>query len=159
MDSVLQIIKSKPWIALVAGGILTLIIAIATQTKSSIKLEASPDSDQSVDTFIPMGMVLVPIEVYNYESLDSVLGNYGVVDLFFTNSQGMKSSRPAARRVKILRAPKNPSQFAVLVPDIQAPELVRSATPFYVVIQNPQARGTKFEKRQVRKTQILYDGD
>ena len=35
------------------------------------------------DTYIPKGHTLVPIEIANYKSLDSIIGKFGVVDLRF----------------------------------------------------------------------------
>ncbi len=37
---------------------------------------------KSVDTYIPAGMTLVPIEIQNIESLKNILGDFGVVDLY-----------------------------------------------------------------------------
>src|SRR4051812_35626944 len=61
---------------------------------------------EGIDTLIPAGFVIIPIDVQNYESLDSLLGKFGVGDLF--KGEG-KNGRLVARNIRILRAPKNPS--------------------------------------------------
>jgi hypothetical protein len=106
--------------------------------------KAESSASVAADTFIPAGYVLVPIQVANYESVDSILGKFGVVDLFASSLK--KSARPekVAGHVRILRAPLNPSQFAVLVPEIEAPRLVQREGPFFVVIQNPKETGMAF---------------
>lgn len=111
---------------------------------------------EAADTYIPEGFVLVPITVSNYESLDSILGHHGVVDLYASTQNGEKSRR-VARQVKILRAPLNPSNFAVLAPEANSAELVRHQGAFFVVVQNPKRSGTNFEKRSTRVRRITVE--
>jgi hypothetical protein len=99
---------------------------------------------EAADTFIPAGFVLVPIEVANYEALDSILGKFGVVDLFIPTSESGQRPQKIAERLKILRAPLNPSRFAVLVPEAESSQIVTHSGPFAVSIQNPNSVGTNF---------------
>lgn len=99
---------------------------------------------ETAATHIPAGFVLVPIEVANYESLDSILGKHGVVDLYAPALETGGISRKVAERVKILRAPLNPSHFAVLAPEEDSPKLVAHGGPFIVAVQNPRLSGTNF---------------
>lgn len=77
----LQFLKTEKkwrWYAvLIASAILLTWMSnyISPPTKS----EHAP---QDVTTFIPDGHQLIPIEIANYEALDSVLGQYGVIDLY-----------------------------------------------------------------------------
>jgi hypothetical protein len=91
----------------------------------------------SADTFIPNGFVLVPIDIQNIDSLSSMIGQFGLVDLFTTSNLNQKSGLRVGRRLKLLRAPLNPQQFAVLVPEEEAGELLKAIGPFVAVIQNP----------------------
>ena len=146
LENLKTIFRQKPLIVwgLIAAG--TLAAAIYRENMFQSEGEKPQTSDtEAVDTFIPAGFVLVPIEVVNYESLDSVLGRYGVVDLFKTDPQTGERSEKVATRVRILRAPRNPSQFAVLAPESQSQRLVKAGGGFYVVIQNPKQTGTTFE--------------
>ncbi|MCM2281910.1 MAG: hypothetical protein NDI61_08705 [Bdellovibrionaceae bacterium] len=143
--------RLRPWAAkhsrwLWAALIATTGLAAAAQ-KPATNQEQLPGADEadSVDTYIPSGFVLVPIEVVNYEALDSVLGRYGIVDLFAADTENARKSRLIASRIRILRAPRNPSHFAVLAPSHEAPALVRQEGGFFVVVQNPQGKGTRFE--------------
>lgn len=134
----------RNWIAvIVLSGILALFWDLrGNETQSGVSPGSVPE--ESAATFIPEGYVLVPIEVSNYESLDSILGQYGVVDLFVQTPEDDEPSRKVAERVKILRAPLNPSHFAVLVPENESQNLVTFDLPFTVVVQNPNSSGTKF---------------
>lgn len=123
----------------------TMIIAGALvwlSTMSVKEKEAGPSPQQSADTFVPEGFVLVPIEVENHQALDSILGPYGVVDLYASAMESGKKPQLVASRIKILRAPLNPNSFAVLSPSEDAPKLVRSGQ-FIVVVKNPKERGTE----------------
>lgn len=134
------------WAAVIAStGVAAALSNSASEASAQSPSIDSSISSSSVDTFIPSGFVLVPIEVVNYEALDSVLGSYGVVDLFAADTENNRKSRRVASRIKILRAPRNPSHFAVLAPTSEAPALVRNEGGFFVVIQNPQGGGTQFE--------------
>jgi hypothetical protein len=130
------------WISLV---VLSGLLAIVWDTSHA----ATPDAPAVVKTgpttlenMIPAGFVLVPIQVSNFESLDSILGPYGIVDLFVpANSPGAKALKVASR-VKILRAPQNPSQFAVLVEAQASEKLLAQGGAFFAVIQNNKDAGT-----------------
>jgi hypothetical protein len=111
----------------------------SSRSSEGSELQGDGRGELSVDTLIPAGMVLVPIEIQNLDSLDSLLGQNGVVDLYATAETGGPSKR-VARQVGIYRAPLNPRQFAVLVRDAEAPSLVRTTRPFFVVMQNPKQR-------------------
>jgi hypothetical protein len=134
--------RSKPRLTLAVGVALSLGLAWLSQPRA----ERAVESEASIDTFIPGGQVLIPIVVHNSESVDSIFGNHGVVDLYPVSPGGTPQKWPLARAVKMLRAPKNPNQFGVLVPAAQAARVMSSGGTFQVVIHNPKIRGTVFEK-------------
>ena len=136
--------------AVVAGG-LALV--------ASPPMEVSPpQSYQSLDTYIPEGFVLVPIEVKNYESLDLVIGKYGVVDLYQIPGSHLKRPKPVAKAIKMVRSPLNPSVFAVLVPDDEAHIIVKSPGPFQVVVKNPKEEGVKVMREEIKKNRKIIIG-
>ncbi len=142
------------WAAVIASTGLAAAMANNPASSSVRGPNGGPAEDDgtaplasSIDTEIPAGYVLVPIEVVNYEALDSVLGRFGVVDLFAAGLGQQRKSYQVASRIRILRAPRNPNHFAVLAPSEEAPGLVRHEGGFFVVVQNPESAGTKFEKR------------
>ena len=96
-----------------------------------------------MDTHIPIGFVLVPIQVINKEALYALLGSHGVVDLFLSGKKGQKVYK-IAHHVRILRAPLDPSRFAVLVPEREASKVLKHNQPLFAVVQNPQQKGTRF---------------
>lgn len=140
-------------------SILPVFLSLTREGKSE-KLGDGVLGPQSIDTLIPTGFALVPIEVQNSESLDSILGNKGVVNLLAPPREAGKKSRLIARRVPILRAPLNPSHFAVLVPESISRDITQEQGPFWVVIQNPNESGMSFEKKNFsnRPNARIIDG-
>jgi len=154
--------KSLPWERQIlwSAGLLAFIPILASLVSpwSSTKPEDKPNSPrQEYDTFIPKGFVLVPIEVQNFESLDSILGQFAMVDLFQGRSPERAGQGLVARNVRLLRAPHNPSHFAVLVPESQVDQILRFGDSFVVAIKRRTKSGTEFVKERTSR-KIIYEG-
>lgn len=156
--------KKKQLYASCLAFILLLIASLVwdeshqTQQKN-LELNNS-GSTKSVSTLIPKGQVLVPIQLINSESLDSLLGSYGLVDLYIPDQRHPGRSLKISDKVKILRAPLNPQQFAVLVPESESAKYVHYEGPLFAVIQNPQSSqnsGTNFEFTKKLTKQIRVE--
>ncbi len=152
LQKILPVQKKQASVAVgvcVAAGLIALIWDLRTSNHASAsEVKRQPESIDDAATFIPDGFVLVPIEVANYESLDSIIGAFGVVDLFVGSDNPRVRPRKVAERVKILRAPLNPSHFAVLVPDSESQNIVAYSGALTVVVQNPNKAGPAFVNPQ-----------
>ncbi len=155
IDDFDKFIKPKTlYITFIAIGVLALLWDLR---HSSSPPDAPKKIDIStVDTLIPEGYVLVPIDIQNYAALDSMIGSYGVVDLFAPTGTSDGSKR-VAQKVKIIRAPLNPSQFAVLIKEENSTEIARYPGAFYVMVQNPTKQGAEFTKKFKRSAIITED--
>ncbi len=157
MKKILERYNSWSWETrlLVVFALISLIPAFASLWPT--RPEAGTAS-ASVDTHIPKGFVLIPIEVQNYEALDSILGRFGIVDLFRADEKGI-SQQPVAVNVRLLRAPQNPSRFAVLVPEREAAQILSHSGSYAVIVKRPGQGGTEFVKQQIsRRRKIIYGG-
>lgn len=158
MKNIFQFIqknKYTPWVLFVLLGLLASLSSCQT-TASEDKPESS--DARSADTYIPYGYVLIPLDIHNAESLTNIVGEIGgVVDLYTISSEFQKSLK-IAHKVKLLRAPLNPQQFAVLVKESESSQILSHAGPFTAVIQNPDEKTHGVTKRSVR-TQIHYLGE
>ena len=129
--------KTLPYIAIVAvASGLTILWEVKLSNQES-KLPDGKIQEKSADTYIPNGFVLVPIEIANKDALDGLFGDFGVVDLFFPATKAGEKPFPVAQHMKLLRAPKNPHQFAVLAPEALASRFARLNEPLFAVIKNP----------------------
>ena len=143
---------------LVAGFIILglLCFLLSSPAKESSVAE-QPEPTASVDTFIPRGYTLVPIELANSASLSSMVGDVGgVVDLYLASTEARRGGLKIGSRLKLLRAPLNPDQYAVLVNEQEAPKLLSYSGPFTAVIQNPDSRGSQLATTKKRTIQIDY---
>lgn len=143
-------------IALVLGS-----FALYQNQSSSPSHSPNPPPPPLIDTFVPQGTTLLPIQVANYESLDQIIGPYGVVDLFSTPLTPNEKSKRIAYAVKLVRSPKNPRYFSVLVPEEQVHKLVGYHREFTVAVRNPKSIGTKFVKSKnvTKKRRIIYESE
>jgi hypothetical protein len=113
----------------------------------------------TLETLVPEGFQLIPIEVANAESLDSVFGNFGYVDLYASGFHSPNPSARIAQAVKLLRAPLNPRQFAVLIRSEDASRIVQQGPTFFVVVQNLQNPGTFVDSKPLKAlSRIVYEG-
>lgn len=140
-----------PYLAIITlASFFTVAIEVfwSSEEKSSQNLRG--ERQKTADTYIPLGYVLVPIEISNHEALHSLLGSHGVVDLFLPPKD--KNSKPfrLARQIKLLRAPLNPHRFAVLSPEQDSAKFVRINQPLFAVVKNPK-HNTPIKKVEERK--------
>lgn len=104
---------------------------------------SSIDSSPSLDTYIPSGFVLVTLQLINSDSIDSMIGNFGLVDLYPATQNAdfilTKDTRPIATHLRLIRAPNNPNLFGVLVSEESRSVILQLANPVFAVIKGPQA--------------------
>ncbi len=148
----------RPWVLPASAMAAALLLGSLLQCQSP---KSAPPADEfEIDTHIPRGYVLVPITVHNSENVDSIFGTFGMVDLYPVKEDGKVESLAVIRAVKMLRAPRNPNQFGVLVPSGLAGAVVRSASAFAVVVLNRERNGTVLEKPLSQKPRrIILEGD
>lgn len=132
-----------------------LIIIIITSFLPKPQISSESQAPESADTYIPDGYVLVPIDIQNIASLSSLIGQFAIVDLF-SGIPGNKQQR-VGQKLKLLRAPLNPEQFAVLVPENQVSQLLQIPGPYWAVIKNPESSGKAvIQKKSIKKSNIEY---
>lgn len=156
MKKYLNLIKENQIVfAFIMLGLVSALVGLQESDPSP----RSEVSHESVDTFIPKGFVLIPIELQNADSLSSIIGEMGgVVDLYTIRTETHKGGLKIGARLKLLKAPLNPQQYAVLVPEQQSHKVLAFAGPFMAVIQNPEEKGSEITSHQNRspKVQIHY---
>jgi hypothetical protein len=142
--------------AFIVLGLLSLLLATSKEPET-VTAEPGVPAGPSVDTFIPRGYVLIPIELVNGESLTSLVGDIGgVVDLYQSSSDEKRKSLKVGAKLKLLRAPLNPQQYAVLVKDSESSRLMSFPGPFIAVVQNPDEKGQEISKNPKPAVHIEY---
>ncbi len=134
-----------------------VLISILTYSVYAMQSEnpAPPRKANTLDTVIPAGYTLYPIEILNFQAINAILGRVGIVDLYVPSGPDEKNGRKVGNKLRIVRAPGNPSRFAVVVPDDEVPRLMSQSGPFNVVIRSAkEAAGGIIEKKQNRQIRI-----
>ena len=147
-------IEKNKWllIAFIGFGILAALMSLRNSTPPPTSLGPAPDS---VDTMIPKGYVLVPLELENIEQIGSLIGNSGVVDLY-TSSLESKKRKLIASRVKVIQAPFNPQVYAALIPESEGAIIQNYLGPFRAVVQNPKQDGSSIHREIKNHPSIVY---
>lgn len=134
-----------------ALAICGMLIIVGLSHFFSSKPESTEGAPESADTYIPDGFVLVPIELQNVDSISSLVGDFAIVDLF----QGPLSKK-VGKRLRLMRAPLNPNQYAVLVADDEVQKLLATPGPYWAVIQNPNQNKKSVIADRKQKSRIEY---
>ncbi len=114
----------------------------------------TPPIEQLVDTYIPQGYVLVPLEIQNSKNLDSIIGNKAVVDLYGKNPDE-KATRRIGSALRLLRSPQKASEVSILIPETEVPRVLSQDRLYWVAVHNPNKLGTKIDK-DPNKDRIIY---
>lgn len=140
-------LKRSKWLLYSGAFLFSLFSFFLTQKKPSSK-SPSPlfsQRQESLDTFIPRGFVLIPIEIENQNALENTLGEYGVVDLYASSHSDPSQFQLIVKNIQILRSSYPPYEFAVMSPEEKAKFILQFNGAFKVTIKNPQKTGTYFE--------------
>ena len=140
---------TKSWIILISVTLVFTVLQTGSSNPQKVKAG-------SIDTYIPEGFVLLPIEIINASAIQGLLKARAVVDLY-TSDPIQFQAQKVAEAVKIIRSPNNDSHFAALIPENEVHLLIKRFKPFYVVIQNPKKTGTKIQpvQRKIRRSIII----
>lgn len=152
-------LKDNRYFILAFTGLV--IVSLLFRTTNDPSPAAEPQAKIQADTIIPKGYVLLPIYLENIASITGVIEHFGIIDLYSGHSLGGKSKKIAAR-IKILRAPLNPNEFAVLVPEALSEKIMSERGPFWGVIQNrsvSEGENTVAQTTNKKTIQIEYSGN
>ena len=146
---------------LIAAALVLGLTAFLSQWDSRPDKVETTTFKQSMDTYIPEDKSLVTIEVANYESLDQIIGQYGVVDLYSVPLAPGERAKLVIRKVKLVRTARSPRHFNVLLAENDAGILAGFPGTFTVSIRNPKLVGTKIvkEKAKARRRRISFESE
>ncbi len=117
-------------------GAVTFLISPPQEKKPA----AMPEEMPEIDEIIPPGLVLLPVELTNREALASIVGRTAVVDLLAVDSQSLNPKSKVASRVKLIRSPRNPDFFSILVEENLYAEILRKPGPYFALVQSRKQR-------------------
>jgi len=137
---------------ILAGSLALLIASIGLEawhdrshTGTQAQVTTENESEFGIDTQIPAGFVLVPIQIQNTDALAGLMDHFAIVDLYAAEQPALndgkrmgshRGSQRIGRHLRLLRAPLNPNVFAVLVPEAQAQNVLSVNGPVQAVLKN-----------------------
>lgn len=143
----------RVWMWSSAAGLSVILIAAVISMKRETGVVshgiAAKETATSMLDQLPDGYMIAPIEPTNIDSLDSIFENHGYADLYRTSAEGTRGQR-IARGLALIRAPRNPRQFAVLVSEAEVDVLGQLNEPVMVVLR--KNRGHKSEVNPAKPT-------
>ena len=124
------------------GGFLAvgILVVLSHYTSASTNQSIAVEPPPSADTFIPAGFTLVPIQLANNEAIGAIVSDFAIVDLFLSGELPGSRGRRVAQNVRLMRAPLNPQQFAVLVRENDIEHLFSNNSTFFAVIKNQKIK-------------------
>lgn len=136
-------------------GALMIFIALyfLVERWRPVPAPAKPHEPVYADTVIPRGFVLVPVEIANIQAVAGLIDRFGIIDLY-AGSTSQQNSFLIAARIKIMRAPLNPSQYAVLVSELMSREIMKYRGPFWAVVQNRGSYGASDASAQQQRRPV-----
>lgn len=128
-------IYSSPFDRMLLGLLILVLVLIVFQKKPA-PTQSIDTELPSADTYIPPGYVLVPLRLENHQSVDSVVTQFAIVNIYKGAPGPNQKSQLLGRNLRLLRAPLNPQQFAVLVPENQVDPFMNEDQKLHAVLQN-----------------------
>lgn len=139
---------------IVIAFLLMGVAALASRCSQTQVTDSAPEVKlESIDTMIPRGFILVPLELENLDHVSSLIGDSGVVDLY---TGGNEKRRLIASRVKIIQAPYNSQVYAALIRESEGITLQNYPGPFRATVQNPKQMGSMVRKENRSNFSITY---
>lgn len=155
---------AKPkWVYLcIIALIITGVFSAYLQGKQNkVGEPVSLELEESADTYIPNGYVLVPLDISNGLSISNLMGRYTFVDIYTTNSLDERQKKIIAQNLRMLKAPHDDNQFAVLVGENEYKLIHDLSEPVFIVIKNPNTKKHELiskekDKKAIRTSRISY---
>lgn len=150
-----KILKNEKAILCAIFVALGLITFFVSQEEEKVEVQAVQSPD--IDELIPAGFVLLPVELVNREALASIIGATAVVDILTVNSTTMSPQTKIASRIKMIRSPKNPDFFALLVEESASADILDKPGPYFALVQNKkQTNSNYYKSKKQSKVEIQY---
>ena len=130
---------------LLIGFIAFSVFQILLTWKSNLAEEVQVHKPDALDTFVPLGFTLVPIKIENQTEMGSLIDNFALVDLHKKDVTEVIESN-----VRLLRSPRNPDVFAVLVEQERAKDLIsKYGAIFTISLKNPDSQTKPVSKKRI----------
>ena len=141
------------------GLTLSTLIVFNLLFTPKIKQIDAPELATEASTFIPEGHSLIPIKLINQKSLSSLIENFGWIDLYAVKKteSGFKKGPKIVKKIRILRAPLDPSQFGIIVPDDFVDHILDWGPNYFGTINKNKFYTSELVIQKKRLKRVMYE--
>lgn len=125
----------------------------------SVKSLEQPTESLDAATYIPEGHSLVPLELVNQKSLSSLIENFGWIDLYSAKimPEGFKRGPKIVKKIRILRAPLDPSQFGIIVPNEFIDHVLDWGPHYFATINKSKFYKSELVIKAIKRKRVIYE--
>ncbi len=140
-------------LAAITALLFHLLLAPGSQTLMQ------PEKSLDAATYIPKGHSLIPLQLVNQRSLGSLIENFGWIDLYSatTSESGYKKGPKIVKKIRILRAPLDPSQFGIIVPNDFVDFILDWGPDYFATISRSKFYKSELVIRSKKKKRVIYE--
>lgn len=126
----------------------TVVAIVQTRPKVIVTPALGDTLPAPLTEKIPKEEALIPIKIANYEILDSISGNYSVVDLYSTPENPEVPSRLVAKNVRVFRPyEEETGSYLALIPAHKVTMMMDFSRTYRAALKNSKSKaGTEFVK-------------
>lgn len=123
---------SEDKIKIIAGLLLSFTVSSLIYLFQPNQKETSipKETEMNLSVMIPKGHVIYPFEAANFENVEPLLEAYNMVQVYDPQKGTL-----IAKNIKVLRAPKDPSHLAFIIPVEIANKLAPFGLEFKIALQ------------------------
>ncbi len=144
--------RFKVILGLTISFIISLLIYML-KDNSDLKKPALKELEINLAVMIPQGYILYPFQAVNFEHIQPLLSAYNIVQVY-----NPKTGTLIAKNIKILRAPKDPSHLAFVVPVDIANKLASFGLEFKIALQKYINKPPVWMLNKKSKNKITFGG-
>lgn len=136
---------------------VTFILAIIIWRSGDKDTTPQKYNHIDIQTKIPKGYNLYALEIANIETINSLVGDYALVNIFQVNER--KKAKLILQKIKLIRSLKNPNYFAILATNEDLEVITSYSGPFKVSLQNPNAPNQTIKNKKIRYKRTIITED
>lgn len=137
--------------------VLLTLFLFETLTPAQKQIEA-PAGVEEATTYIPKNHTLIPLKFVNQKSLSSMIESFGWIDLYALDKdhQDLKFKFIIVKKIRILRAPLDPDQFGIIVPESYVEFILRSGPKYFATLVKNQHHKSELALNKKFKKEVVY---
>jgi hypothetical protein len=118
-----------------------------------------PEAAIEAATFIPEDHSLIPIKLVNQKAISSLIENFGWIDLYSIKKTdlGFKKGPKIVKKIRILRAPLDPKQFGIIVPNDFVDSILDYGPDYFATLNKNKFYKSELVINRKQRKRVQYE--